>query len=87
MSERTQECYHTIVRMIGLISSERPSTITEDELQEYLLHRKKHQQLVAGHMRNLLLSGIKFFFVNVLKRDWHTLALIRAETDTACPPC
>jgi len=30
-------------------------------------------------------SGIKFFFVNVLKRDWHTLALIRAETEHRLP--
>lgn len=40
MSERTQECYTRSVRMIVDFYRKTPSTITEDELQEYLLHRK-----------------------------------------------
>jgi hypothetical protein len=30
-------------------------------------------------------SGIKFFFTNVLKRDWHTLTLIHAKREQRLP--
>jgi integrase/recombinase XerD len=30
-------------------------------------------------------SGIKFFFINVLKRDWHTLELIHAKREQRLP--
>jgi integrase/recombinase XerD len=31
-------------------------------------------------------SGLRFFSQHVLKRDWHTLALMRAETERRLPP-
>lgn len=84
MSERTQECYTRSVRMLVDFYRKTPSTITEDELQEYLLHRKNTSKWSPATMR-ICYSGIKFFFVNVLKRDWHTLALIRAESEHRLP--
>ena len=30
-------------------------------------------------------SGIRFFYQHVLKRDWHTLALLRAQTTHRLP--
>ena len=30
-------------------------------------------------------SGIRFFYQHVLKRDWHTLSLIRAQTEHRLP--
>jgi site-specific recombinase XerD len=84
MSERTQECYTRSVRMMVDFFRKASSSITEDELQEYLLHRKNVSKWSPATMR-ICYSGIKFFFVNVLKRDWHTLALIRAETEHRLP--
>ena len=75
MSERTQGCYTRSVRMLVDYYRKTPTQITEDELQEYLLYRKNVSKWSPATMR-ICYSGIKFFFVNVLKRDWHTLALI-----------
>jgi hypothetical protein len=30
-------------------------------------------------------SGIRFFYQHVLKRDWHTLSLLRAQTAHRLP--
>jgi hypothetical protein len=32
-------------------------------------------------------SGIRFFYQHVLHHDWHTLSLIRAQTEKLPPPC
>jgi site-specific recombinase XerD len=58
--------------------------ISEQELQDYFLHRKNVDGLAPASMR-ICYSGIRFFYQHVLKRDWHTLALIRAQTAHRLP--
>jgi len=84
MSERTQECYTRSVRQLVDFYSKTPEKITEQELQDYFLHRKNNDKWAAATMR-ICYSGIKFFFINVLKRDWHTLELIHAKRDQTLP--
>jgi len=84
MSERTQECYTRSVRMLVDFYGKTPDTITEQELQDYFLHRRNVDTWAAATMR-ICYSGIKFFFINVLKRDWHTLELIHAKRDQTLP--
>jgi integrase/recombinase XerD len=84
MSERTQECYTRSVRQLVDFYQKTPDKITEQELQDYFLHRKNNDKWSAATMR-ICYSGIKFFFVNVLKRDWHTLELIHAKRDQTLP--
>jgi site-specific recombinase XerD len=84
MSERTQQCYTRSVRMLVDFYSKTPDKITESELQDYFLHRKNVDKWSAATLR-ICYSGIKFYFVNVLKRDWHTLELIHAKREQRLP--
>ena len=84
MSERTQECYTRAVRQLVDFYGKTPDLITEKELQDYFLHRRNNDKWAAATMR-ICYSGIKFFFINVLKRDWHTLELIHAKREQRLP--
>ena len=84
MSERTQQCYTRSVRMLVDFYNKSPDQINEQELQDYFLHRKNVDKWSAATMR-ICYSGIKFFFINVLMRDWHTLQLIYAKREQRLP--
>jgi integrase/recombinase XerD len=78
-SERTQESYIRAVRLLAQFYHKSPDRISEQELQRYFLHRKNIDGLAPASMR-LCSSGIRFFSQHVLKRDWSTLSLMRAQT-------
>ena len=80
MSEPTQQCYTRSVRQLVDFYKKTPEKITEQELQDYFLHRKNKDKWTAATMR-ICYSGIKLFFINVLKRDRHTLELIHAKVE------
>ena len=84
MSKPTQKGYTRSVRMLVDFYGKTPHLISEQELQDYFLHRKNVDQWAAATMR-ICYSGIKFFFINVLKRDWHTLELIHAKREQRLP--
>jgi integrase/recombinase XerD len=84
MSGRTQECYTRSVRQLVDFYGKTPEKITEQELQNYFLHRKNNDKWSPATMR-ICYAGIKFFFINVLKRDWHTLKLIYAKREKILP--
>ena len=84
MSERTQQCYTRSVRMLVDFYNKTPDQINEQQLQDYFLHRRNVDQWSAATMR-ICYSGIKFFFINVLKRNWHTLKLIHAKREQRLP--
>jgi len=84
MSERTQQCYTRSVRMLVDFYNKTPDQISEVQLQDYFLHRRNADKWSAATMR-ICYSGIKFFFINVLKRDWHTLQLIYAKREQRLP--
>ena len=84
MSQRTQQCYTRSVRMLVDFYNKTPDKINEQELQDYFLHRKNVDKWSSATMR-ICYSGIKFFFINVLKRDWHTLKLIYAKREQRLP--
>ena len=82
--ERTQESYLRAVRQLHEFYQLPPEDITEEQLREYFLHRKNVSQWSACTMR-IAYCGVKFYYQKTLKRDWHTLALIRAETERKLP--
>jgi len=84
MSERTQQCYTRSVRMLVDYYNKTPDQINEQDLQDYFLHRQNVDKWSPATMR-ICYSGIKFFFINVLKRDWHTLKLIHAKQEQRLP--
>lgn len=84
MAERTQDAYARAVRMLVEHYDKTPDIITEEELQEYFLYRKNTCKWSSNTMR-ICYSGIKFFFVNVLQRNWHLLDIIRAQAEHRLP--
>ena len=83
-SERTQQSYVREVRLLAQFYHKAPDRISEQELQRYFLHRKNVDGLAPTSMR-LCYSGIRFFSQHVLQHDWHTLALLRAQTTHRLP--
>jgi hypothetical protein len=67
--ERTQQAYTRSVRMLSQFYDKTPDLISEPELQEYFLHRKNVNHWSPKTMR-ICYCGIRFFYVNVLERDW-----------------
>jgi hypothetical protein len=84
VSERTQECYTRAVRQLVDFYQKTPDRISEDQLQDYFLHRRNIDKWSAATLR-ICYSGIKFFFINVLQRDWHILELIPAKREQLLP--
>ena len=81
---RSQEAYVRAVRMLVEFFDKTPDQINEAELQRYFLHRKNQDRWSPNPMR-ICYCGIRHFFVHVLRRDWHTLQLIRAENERRLP--
>src|SRR5262245_56919318 len=82
--ERTQQAYVREDRLLAQFYHTSPDRISEQELQHYFLHRKNVDGLAPASMR-ICSSGIRFFYQHVLKRDWHTLALIRPQITRRLP--
>lgn len=82
--ERTQQAYARAVRMLTEFNGKSPELITEEELQNYFLHRKNLSKWSPKTMR-ICYCGIKFFYEHVLHRDWHILRILRAQTEHRLP--
>jgi integrase len=83
-SDRTQKCYTRQVRLLVDHYQKSPEHITEDELQEYFLYRLNESEWAPNTMK-ICYSGIKFYFVNILKRDWHLFNILRAQHEKRLP--
>ena len=84
MSERTQECYTRSIRKLVDFYDKTPDRIIEQELEDYFLHRRNVDQWAPGTLR-IAYSGVKFFFINVLKQDWHIFSYLGAKKQNALP--
>jgi integrase/recombinase XerD len=84
MSERTQAAYTRHVRKIVDFHHKTPDLITEDELEQYFLHRINVDEWSPNTMK-ICYCGIRFFFINVLKRDWHIFHILKAQTERRLP--
>jgi integrase/recombinase XerD len=82
--EPTQKAYTRAVRMLSQFYDKTPDLVWEHELQEYFLHRKNVNRWSPKTMR-ICYCGIRFFYVNVLARDWHILSILRAQTEHRLP--
>jgi len=84
MCERTQETYVRTMRKLSEFYDKTPDKITEEELIDYFIHRQEVTEWSPATMR-ICYSGIKFFFINVLQRQWHTLKLAKAKREKRLP--
>jgi integrase/recombinase XerD len=84
MGERTQESYTRALRMLSGFYEKGPDQISEKELEDYFLHRRNVTLWSSATLR-IAYSGIKFYFQNVLKRDWHIFAYLKAQKERKLP--
>jgi integrase/recombinase XerD len=82
--EPTQKAYTRAVRMLSEFYHKTPDLVSEAELQEYFLHRKNVNRWAPKTMR-ICYCGIRFFYVNVVARDWHILSILRAQNEQRLP--
>jgi len=83
-AEKTQEAYLRAVRQLATYCRKPPDQITEDELRGYFLYLK-NEKGVSQSTSRVVLSGIKFFYLNTLRREWPTLDLIRIPPESKLP--
>lgn len=84
LAVRTQEAYVGAVLQLSRHLKKSPDRIDEEELREYFLYLKNEKQ-VAGSTFSIALCGIKFFYEQTLKKEWHTLQLIRPDREKKLP--
>jgi site-specific recombinase XerD len=82
--ERTQEAYTRAVRMLSEFYDKRPDELSEGELEAYFLRRRNVDHWSPNTMR-ICYCGIRFFFVQVLQRDWHLFDILRAKNESRLP--
>lgn len=82
--ERTQQAYTRALRMLVDFTGKRPAAISEQELEAYFLHRRNVDRWSPNTMR-ICYCGVRFFFVHVLKRDWHLFQILRAKSESRLP--
>jgi site-specific recombinase XerD len=81
---RTQEAYVNAVLQLSRRFKKSPDSIDEEELREYFLYLKNEKQ-VADSTFSIALCGIKFFYEQTLKKEWHTLQLVRPDRKKKLP--
>jgi integrase len=84
LSKGSQENYTRMVRLLVDYYDKTPDLITEFELQEYFLHRRNVSKWSPSYLR-ICFAGIRFFFINVLERQWHTFNFLRAKKEQKLP--
>jgi integrase/recombinase XerD len=83
-SERTRHAYARALRMLCEFHNKRPEEITEKELEAYFLHRRNVSHWKTGTLR-ICYAGIRFYFMQILKRDWNLFNFLRAGTESRLP--
>ena len=84
LAVRTQEAYVNAVLQLSRHFKKSPDSIDEEELREYFLYLKNEKQ-VAESTFSIALCGIKFFYEQTLKKEWHTLQLVRPDRKKKLP--
>ncbi len=84
LAVRTQEAYVNAVLQLSRRFKKSPDNIDEEELREYFLYLKNEKQ-VADSTFSIALCGIKFFYEQTLKKEWHTLELVRPNRKKKLP--
>ena len=82
---RTQEAYSRALRMLcEFYGNKEPEDIGEAELEAYFLHRRNVDHWSANTLR-ICYCGIRFYFVQVLQRDWNLFNFLRAKSESRLP--
>lgn len=84
LAPKTQEAYLRAVRQLAEYFGKPPDQIREAELRDYFLYLKNEKK-ASRSACTIALCGIKFFFENTLKRQWHTFDIVRPPKEKKLP--
>jgi site-specific recombinase XerD len=84
LSARTRECYIASVRGIAGYYKRSPATLTEQEVQQYLLYLIEERKLAWSSV-NVTVSALKFLFQITLKRKEADFELPRPHQPQKLP--
>ena len=84
LSQSTIDCYTRSIWQLVKFYKKTPDLISEVELEDYFLHRQNQDKWAPATIR-IAIAGIRFFFKNVLKRDWHVFNYIKAKRPKELP--
>ncbi len=84
MSVRTREAYLGAVAGLAKYYGRRPDRVSEQEVQNYLLHLIEERKL-AWSSCNIVAQGLKFFYRVTLKRPQTQFAIPRARQPQKLP--
>jgi site-specific recombinase XerD len=70
--------------MLSAFHDKPPEEISEGELEAYFLHRRNVDHWSPNTMR-ICYCGIRFYFVQVLQRNWHLFDILRAKSEARLP--
>jgi site-specific recombinase XerD len=84
LSERTQWCYTRAVRQLVDFCQKTPDKITEKEVESYFLHRRNVDKWASSTLK-IAHCGVRFFYTNVLKQDWHLFTYLKAKQEKRLP--
>ena len=82
--ERTQQAYTRALRMLVEFYGKAPQEISEAELEAYFLRRKNIDRWSSNTLR-ICYCGIRFYFVQVLGRNWTLFNILRAKNESRLP--
>ena len=82
--ERTQQAYTRALRMLVDFYGKSPEEIGEAELEAYFLRRKTVDRWSSNTLR-ICYCGIRFYFVQVLGRNWTLFNILRAKNESRLP--
>ena len=83
-SEGTVKAYTRAVRLLVDHCGKTPDLISEEELQEFFLHKKEVEKWSKSSHR-ISICGIRHFYENVLLRKWHILNILSVQKERKLP--
>lgn len=84
LSPKTQEAYVGAVRQLANYYGQSPDQLGDEELRQYFLYLRNEKK-VGESTLNVALHGIRFLYVQTLKKEWSTLEIARAPKRKKLP--
>ena len=76
LSHHTQRAYLAAVKGLARHYKQTPDKITEEMIDDYLLHLKNHKKS-APNSRGTIITGLRFFYRNVMEKELAVDYLVR----------
>lgn len=84
LSRKTQEAYVGAVKQLATYYGQSPEQLGDEELRQYFLYLRNKKK-VGESTLNVALYGIRFLYVQTLKKRWPTLEIARAPKKKKLP--